>query len=38
MCITEQIHHEIISLPISPVMTADEVKTVIDIVNNFVIG
>lgn len=33
--ITERIHHEILSLPISNVMTDDEVKQVIDAVNGF---
>lgn len=33
--ITEQIHNEIISLPISPVMTQDEVNKVIEAVNEF---
>lgn len=33
--ITESIHHEVMSLPISPVMTDDQVKTVIDVCNDF---
>ncbi len=33
--ITEQIHKEIVSLPVSPVMTDDEVKKVVEIVNLF---
>jgi len=33
--ITEQIHNEELSLPISPVMTEDEIKRVIEILNNF---
>lgn len=33
--ITEQIHNEVLSLPISPVMTADEVSEVIRIINQF---
>lgn len=33
--ITEKIHREIISLPISPVMTDEEIKKVVKIVNNF---
>lgn len=33
--ITERIHNTILSLPISPVMTAEEVEIVIDTVNNF---
>ncbi len=33
--ITEQIHDEIISLPISPVMTLDEVKKVVEVVNEW---
>lgn len=33
--ITEEIHRTIMSLPISPVMTDDEVKTVVDLVNQF---
>ena len=30
---TEKIHNEIISLPISPVMTDEEVKKVVEVVN-----
>jgi dTDP-4-amino-4,6-dideoxygalactose transaminase len=33
--ITEIIHDELLSLPISPVMTNDEIRTVIDTVNRF---
>ena len=33
--VTERIHREILSLPISPVMTDDEVQHVIDAVNSF---
>lgn len=33
--LTEQIHNEVISLPISPVMTNEEVKKVIDLINEF---
>ena len=33
--ITEQIHREVISLPISPVMTQEEVETVVRIVNEW---
>lgn len=33
--ITETIHREVISLPISPVLTDEEVKTVVDIINAF---
>lgn len=33
--ITERIHEEIVSLPISPVMTKEEVEKVIEIVNEF---
>ncbi len=33
--LTEAIHSEVMSLPISPVMTDDQVKTVIDACNNF---
>lgn len=33
--VTEQIHREIISLPISPVMTDEEVKQVVEIVNAY---
>ena len=33
--ITEKIHNEIISLPISPVMTDDEIRKVVEIVNKF---
>lgn len=32
---TENIHEEVLSLPISPVMTEDEVATVIKIINQF---
>ena len=31
--ITEQIHNEVISLPISPVMTDEEVKKVVEVIN-----
>ncbi len=33
--VTEQIHREVLSLPISPVMSEDEVKTVVDAVNAY---
>lgn len=33
--ITEQIHGEILSLPISPAMTEEEVKEVVEVVNRF---
>ncbi|WP_294736429.1 DegT/DnrJ/EryC1/StrS aminotransferase family protein [uncultured Flavobacterium sp.] len=33
--ITEQIHNEVLSLPISPVLTDKEVKTIVEAVNNF---
>lgn len=33
--VTERIHREILSIPISPVMTDDEVQRVIDAVNSF---
>ena len=33
--ITEQIHNEELSLPMSPVMTEKEIKTVVDILNNW---
>ncbi|EPP8196542.1 DegT/DnrJ/EryC1/StrS family aminotransferase [Campylobacter lari] len=33
--ITEQIHNEVLSLPISPVMTQEEVKCIIDVINNW---
>lgn len=33
--ITEKIHREIISLPISPVMEEDEVKKMVEVVNNY---
>ena len=33
--ITEQIHHEVISLPISPVITMDEVRYIIEILNKY---
>ena len=33
--ITEEIHHTIMSLPMSPVMTDDEVKQIVDLVNKF---
>ena len=33
--VTEKIHNEIISLPISPVMTQEEVKKVVETVNAF---
>jgi dTDP-4-amino-4,6-dideoxygalactose transaminase len=33
--ITEKIHNEVLSLPISPVMTHDEVSTVITVINKY---
>ena len=33
--LTEEIHDTILSLPISPVMTDDEVKTVVEVINAF---
>jgi dTDP-4-amino-4,6-dideoxygalactose transaminase len=33
--ITEQIHNEVLSLPISPVMTNEEVKKVVEALNNY---
>jgi dTDP-4-amino-4,6-dideoxygalactose transaminase len=33
--ITEQIHHEVLSLPISPIMSTEEVERVITILNNY---
>ena len=33
--ITEKIHEEVLSLPISPVMEADEIQKVIEVLNNF---
>jgi dTDP-4-amino-4,6-dideoxygalactose transaminase len=33
--ITEKIHNEVLSLPISPVMTDEEVKIVVDVINTF---
>lgn len=33
--VTEQIHREVISLPISPVMTEEEIKTVVQVVNAY---
>lgn len=33
--ITEQIHNEELSLPMSPVMTEEEIKTVVDLLNNW---
>lgn len=33
--ITEQIHREVLTLPMSPVMTREEVETVVQIVNRF---
>ncbi|MBP8789830.1 MAG: DegT/DnrJ/EryC1/StrS family aminotransferase [Breznakibacter sp.] len=36
--ITEQIHKEVLSLPISPVMTNEEVEKVVKILNNFTVS
>jgi len=33
--ITEAIHNEVLSLPISPVLTKEEVKIIVDVVNRF---
>ena len=34
--VTELIHREVLSLPISPVLTADEVQKVVDVLNNYI--
>ena len=34
--VTEQIHNEELSLPMSPVMTVDEIKTVVDLLNEWI--
>jgi dTDP-4-amino-4,6-dideoxygalactose transaminase len=36
--ITNTIHNEVLSLPISPVMTAEEVEHVISTLNNFILN
>ncbi|MFA7446213.1 MAG: DegT/DnrJ/EryC1/StrS family aminotransferase [Flavobacteriaceae bacterium] len=33
--ITEKIHNEVLSIPISPVLTDEEVSTIIDVLNNY---
>ncbi|WP_257904924.1 aminotransferase, DegT/DnrJ/EryC1/StrS family [Campylobacter lari] len=33
--ITEQIHNEVLSIPISPVMTQDEIKQVVEVINDW---
>lgn len=33
--VTEQIHREVLSLPISPVLTDEEIKTVVDTINSY---
>lgn len=33
--ISEMLHHEVLSLPISPVMTDDEIKKVVEVVNGY---
>ena len=33
--VTEQIHNEELSLPISPVLTAEEVSYVVEVINKF---
>jgi dTDP-4-amino-4,6-dideoxygalactose transaminase len=33
--VTEQIHREVLSLPISPVVTDEEVKRVVDVINQW---
>lgn len=33
--ITEQIHREVLSLPMSPVITEKEIDTVINVINNY---
>ncbi len=35
LSITEQIHSQVLSLPISPVMNIDEAKVVVDAINNY---
>jgi len=33
--ITEQIHHEVLSLPMSPVLTEKEIDTIINVIKNY---
>lgn len=33
--VTEEIHKTILSIPISPVLTSDEVKKVVDVINSY---
>lgn len=33
--ITEQIHREVLSLPISPVMTTEEIRLIVDLINSY---
>ena len=35
--ITEKIHDEVLSLPISPVMSEEEVEKVVDAINSFTV-
>ncbi|MBP2283107.1 dTDP-4-amino-4,6-dideoxygalactose transaminase [Flavobacterium sp. CG_23.5] len=35
--ITEKIHQEVLSLPISPVMSAEEVQRVVDVINKYLV-
>jgi len=35
--ITEQIHNEVLSLPISPVMTNNEVEKIVEVLNNYTV-
>lgn len=35
LAVTEQIHEEVLSLPISPVLTDEEVKQIIDVLNSY---
>ncbi|MBR1967476.1 MAG: DegT/DnrJ/EryC1/StrS family aminotransferase [Lentisphaeria bacterium] len=34
--ITEKIHNEVLSLPISPVMTCEEIKKIVEVINKYV--
>lgn len=35
LAVTEKIHHEVLSLPISQIMTLEEAKQVVDVINTF---
>jgi dTDP-4-amino-4,6-dideoxygalactose transaminase len=33
--VTESIHNQVLSLPMSPLMTEEDIKKVVEVINNF---